>query len=197
MLRIMVIHLISSTQHNIIFSCRWMVVFKWHRKLASTFAVIVLWGCKEIWKCHTWHCWTLSYAAHDWDQGRSQLLRLRSSEGCHGLLNLMLVPRTLQSNLRPASLFHSTPFGLRIVCELALCPEHYVQVWLLVTTCLTPTVWFVEMPSATWGMLAFPVTCKNDCAFCSLSRCYPSDWELYRASWSAWIGHTILLQPAP
>lgn len=46
-------------------------------------------------------------------------------------------------------------------CELALCPVYYAQVWLLVTTYLTPTAQFVGIPSATWGTFAFPVTCKN------------------------------------
>lgn len=46
-------------------------------------------------------------------------------------------------------------------CELALCPVHYTQVWLLVTTYLTLTAPFVGIPSAAWGTFTFPGTCKN------------------------------------
>lgn len=68
--------------------------------------------------------------------GGSQLPKtLRSSEGCHS--HLQLVPSTLQPYLRPAPCCHSPTSGLTVVCELALCPVHYAQVWLLVTIYLT------------------------------------------------------------
>lgn len=156
MLRIMIIHLISSVQHQLLVQ---MVVFQWHRKLSS----VTMPPYKEIWKFSAYCYWTLPYAAYDWDQIQSQLLGLacllkaglasRISHwfpGSHG--------QTL--GLLPCS--HSPPSSLRLVCALALCPVHYAQVWLLATTFLTPTLGFVGIPSATWGILAFPITCKND-----------------------------------
>lgn len=88
--------------------------------------------------------------------------RCLSSEGSPGQSHLTLVPRTHRQTLGLLPCAHSPPFSLRLVCELALCPVHYAQVWLLATTFLTPTLGFVGIPSATWGTLAFPVTCTND-----------------------------------
>lgn len=84
------------------------------------------------------------------------------SEGRPGQSHLTLVPRISWQTLGLLPCSHSPPSSPRLVCALPLCPVHYAQVWLLATSFLTPTLGFVGTPSATWGTLAFPVTCKND-----------------------------------
>lgn len=118
---------------------------------------------KKPWKFSACCCWMLPCAVHDWDQVQSQL------RGVACLLKAILAthishwfPGPHRQTLGLLSCSHSSPSIRRLVCELALCPVHYAQVWLLATTFLTLTLWFVGIPSATWGTLASPVTCKND-----------------------------------
>lgn len=145
----MIIHLISSTQYQILVQ---MVVFQWCRKWSSSCDCFVRMPfCKEIWKFNARHCWTLPCAAHDWGQVRCQLLRLT------GLLKAVMAacalcwfprPDSQISGLLPCS--HSPSSGLTAL-RIGVASGKYL---------LDPTVWSVRMPSTTLDMLAFPVICK-------------------------------------
>lgn len=152
-------------------------------------------SCKEIWKSRVWLCWMFLWDACDWDkvmfygvetgacsgalQGFSIRLPYAGPGRCSpvsGLLLCSLIPHP------------SPPHDLRIACELALCPVHYIQVQLLVTA---------------WSQLCDLWESPYDsgrvhfcCGLClSPSGCCPLGFELYRAS-DQHRTLMILLQPA-
>lgn len=106
MLSIMIVHLTSRAQHQILVQ---MVVFQWHRKLSSTWAVIVLWGCALARKYgNSRHLILVDTCLHcPWSGSGTEAVPwpCRFSDGCRGHLPLTRVPRTfsLISGLLPIS----------------------------------------------------------------------------------------------
>lgn len=167
MLRIVIVHLISSTQHQILVQ---MVVFQWCRKWSSSCGCFVRMPfCQEIWKFNAQHCRTLPYAAHDWGQVRCQLLRLAGLRRQSRPLVPYAGPRpgSRISGLLPCS--RSPSSGLSAL-RIGVASGKYL---------LDPLVWSVGMPSTTLDMLAFPGTCKMTvCILLPLSMVSTRLWVL-------------------
>lgn len=172
-----------SAQHQILVR---MVVFQGYRRLSSTFAVIVLWGRPRTRKYGSSTPDAVGCFPDDWDQVWAQFLGLpdflKAVASTH---TLHWVPRTfslisglLPNSRRPEKYLWvgSFPRALRTGVASGNYP-------------LTPAAWLVGIPSAPQGMVAFPVTCKNDNVYVSPS--VDVHWVssfTKPADLSAWIG---------
>lgn len=120
-------------------------------------------SCKEIWKSGAQLCGILPWDAYGWDGlmllwdrnwrqllGPEGLLKLPlPTSSCAGSWELTAKLQASPLLWSPAPLFsYPTPplSGLNLVCELAPCPVHYAQVWLLVITWPRLCDWWESPP---------------------------------------------------
>lgn len=137
-----------------------------------------MFSCKEIWKFNSPTPKGASPRCPCWDQlmllwvgNPSQLVGFAGV--LKGALATLIFPRFPGPQSRTTGPLPHPPSPPVLAWEsavsLALGPVHYTQVWLLVSTSLTPIAWFVGIPSAARGTPAFAVTCTNDHCAPSLS----------------------------